>query len=289
MRQKSFACCRGLIGQVLYVLLLVAILVILLLPRLMRPTHYPVSVRQRAQLHSVSTALELFSNEFEGYPPSDANDPTGVPYCGAMKLCEAVMGRDLLGIHSKSAFRADGLDAAGVLALYPDNIDTLEKVDREANLRARKGPYVQLENANPYRLVDIYGKGQTGPFDENLFVLCDIYIRKRPGGAETGMPILYYRANPDGTTHDLDDPDSSENIYDYRENQMLLSLGVPGEPNAVHPLADPKRFYTNTRSDKIITQSKPYNADKFILMSAGYDGLYGTADDICNFDWKYRE
>ena len=25
------------------------------------------------------------------------------------------------------------------------------------------------------------------------------------------------------------------------------------------------------------------------LISAGYDGEYGTPDDICNFEWKYRE
>jgi hypothetical protein len=27
--------------------------------------------------------------------------------------------------------------------------------------------------------------------------------------------------------------------------------------------------------------------DSYILISAGKDGLYGTADDICNFEWKY--
>ena len=27
----------------------------------------------------------------------------------------------------------------------------------------------------------------------------------------------------------------------------------------------------------------PYNADSYILMSAGRDGLFGTSDDIYNF------
>ncbi len=88
---------------------------------------------------------------------------------------------------------------------------------------------------------------------------------------------------------DLDDPDDPENIYDYRDNHALVCLGVPGEPNAVHPLSDPKRFYMNMRSDKVVTESKPYRADSFILISAGPDSRYGTADDICNFDWKYRD
>jgi len=110
----------------------------------------------------------------------------------------------------------------------------------------------------------------------------------RPSGKKTGLPILYYRADGKGTAHDVNNPDNSENIYDYRDNYSLVSLGVPGEPNAVHPLSDPKRFYMNTKSDKIRTGSKPYRVDSFILISAGLDGLYGTADDICNFDWKYR-
>ncbi len=239
-------------------------------------------IRQPTQLRSIEAALELFSNESEGFPPSDANDPTRAPYCGAMKLAEAVMGKDLIGFHSRSAFRADGLDPDGGIALYPDGPD-------KENLGARKGPYVQRENANAFRLVDVYGKGNTGPFDEGLLILCDTYPRKRPSGKKTGMPILYYRARPKGTTHDVNDPDNPANIYDYRDNQVLVGLGVPGEPKAVHPLSDPRRFYRNTRSDKSPGQSRPYRPDSFILISAGYDGLYGTADDVCNFEWAYRE
>ena len=44
------------------------------------------------------------------------------------------------------------------------------------------------------------------------------------------MPILYYRADPNGMNHDVDDSDNPANIYDYRDNQMLLSRGVPGRP-----------------------------------------------------------
>lgn len=61
------------------------------------------------------------------------------------------------------------------------------------------------------------------------------------------------------------------------------------EPDAVHPLSDPRRFYLNTESLKPSVRQKSGCADSFILISAGYDGLYGTADDICNFQWKYRE
>lgn len=226
-------------------------------------------------------ALELFSNEFGGYPPSDANDGFGMPYCGAMKFAEAVTGKDLLGFHVNSTFRTDGRDASGLL-LYPDE-------PSKENIQQRQGPYIQEESANAYRLADVYGQGNTGPFPEDVFVCCDVYERERPSGQETGMPILYYRADTTATAHDVNDPNNPDNIYDYRDNQALVALGVPGEPNAVHPFAAPRRFYLNTRSDKVVSESRPHRADTFILLSAGPDGLYGTADDVFNFEWNYRQ
>jgi hypothetical protein len=238
--------------------------------------------RQLAQSHSVEAALELFSHETGDYPPSDANDPTGVPYCGAMKLAEAVMGEDLLGFHARSVFRADGLDPNGEIALYPEKPNA-------NNLEARKGPYLQANNANACRLADVYGEGNTRPFPEDALVLCDTFEKLLPSGKRRGMPILYYRAHPKGTAHDVKDPDNPANIYDYQDNQMLVGLGVPGEPNAVHPLSDPVRFYLNTQSIKPLVQNKPAKEDTFILISAGYDGLYGTSDDVCYFSRTYRE
>jgi hypothetical protein len=60
-----------------------------------------------------------------------------------------------------------------------------------------------------------------------------------------------------------------------------------GGAAAPYALVDPVRFYKNTLSDKITTIPRPYRADTYILISAGYDAEYGTADDICNFDWRY--
>ena len=148
---------------------------------------------------------------------------------------------------------------------------------------------MQAENANAWRFVDIYGAGNMGPFAESTFVLCDPYARERPSGEKTGMPILYYRANPSGITHAVMNPDTPQNIYSYKDNQALLALGVPGQPGATHPLADPKRFYLNTQNCRNRAKPEPHRPDTFILISAGADGLYGTADDICNFQWKYRK
>jgi hypothetical protein len=274
MKRAAFSSWPAL--AVVSIVLLFIILFVLTADR----THtYPIEVRQKAQLHSMEAATELFANEWDSYPPSDANDPTGKPYCGAMTLTEALMGRDLLGFHRESVFRRDGLDPNTLEPLYPTS-------PSQGNLRARMGPYLMAESANAWQLADIYGKGNTGPFPENTYVLCDVFERKRPSGARTGMPILYYRANrPDGTRRN-GDPNS---IYDCTDNLALIALGIPGKPRKAHPLIDPKRFYLNTQDHQSPSSPQPYRSDSYILISAGEDGLYGTADDICNFNWKYRQ
>ena len=194
----------------------------------------------------------------------------------------------MLGFHPNSVFRADGLDSTGVDSIYLPTRD---------NLKARLGPFLQFENANAYRLgADIYGTGQTAPFNENAFVLCDVYTRDMRTGKKTGMPVLYYKADTSNNLHDPDlaptPSDSMGNIYNYWDNHALVSLGKPWEDaskTTTHSLANPARFYRNTRNDKLPTARRPYRTDSYILISAGFDGEYGTADDICNFEWKYRE
>jgi len=251
-------------------------------PRVIR---YAFVVKQEAQLQSIDTAIDLFHDDFQKYPPSDAKDEAGVDYCGAMKLAEAVMGKDLLGYREDSIFRSDGTDGAGKV-LYPGNSGDYIGVPGK-----RKGPHLPLDNANAYSLAHLYGHSNTGPFDPNHFVLCDVFknFPNRETGKKVGIPILYYKADTSKAAHDVNDPNNPENIYNYKDNHALLALGVPGKPGQNHPLyEDPKIFYQITKNDRISTESKPYNADTFVLLSAGPDGLHGTSDDITNFEFKWK-
>ena len=288
------------IVELLTVMSIIVILIGLLVPALNQVKRYAYEVKQRAQLKSIDTAIELFNSEFDGYPDSDRFDPDGVEYCGAMKLCEAVMGRDLMGFHPDSIFRSNGIGSLNN-QLYPPQ--TGDPIAYNNSLSARKGPYLPLDNANAYQLMDLYT--ETGLFLGENFVLCDVFRRVThlQSGKKVGMPILYYKANTARRQHDLTDPDNSQNIYNYKDNQSLVLLGKPfdpgpgGEPHrlAADPSnpADGYRFYMNTTNDKVLMSStaavRPYRADTFILISAGNDGEYGTPDDITNFDWRYRD
>ncbi|MCK5472996.1 MAG: type II secretion system protein, partial [Planctomycetes bacterium] len=228
-RKKAFT-----IVELLTVMSIIVILISLLVPSLNKARQYAFTVRQHAQFHSIDVAMELFRTEFDGYPNSNAQDETGAEYCGAMKLAEAMVGWDLLGFHPDSDFMADGDDAAGT-TVY-DNADT-------DNLRARKGPYLPLDNANAYSLDSIYTSTAIGStFDPNLFVLCDVYKKVTNlgnyGARKLGMPILYYRANTSGTTNPTTGGsiNSGTDIYNYLNNDTLVGLGVPFDTTATHPM-----------------------------------------------------
>jgi type II secretory pathway pseudopilin PulG len=282
------------IVELLTVMSIIVILIGLLVPALNQVRKFAREVRQQAQFNSINVAIELFNSEFDSLPDSSATDPGGTSYCGAMKLAEAMVGQDLMGFHPDSVFMSNGMDLNGEKQLYYDETTTVT-----VETSARKGPYLPIENANAYRIEDIYDN--PGPFELRHFVLCDVFgrVTHRNTGKRIGMPILYYKANTANTMHDIDNPENPDNIYDYHDNQELLMLGKPWDPpndgGVPHKLAIEEsgqagtRFYMNTWNDQVTTRDRPYRADTYILISAGNDGEYGTADDICNFDLKYRE
>lgn len=296
------------IVELLTVMSVIAILIGLLVPALNLVHDFANELQQSAQFHSIEVAVDMFvaNSGYGTYPPSDDNQfdlnpppaplgPDPMAYGGAQKLAEALVGLDLLGYHPESAFRSDGqnLDTLGqVYRVYPQPGMATRK-----NIEARKGPFIELENANAFRMAEIYQN--TGSFDPNpltsSFVLCDVYKKNRISGKKTGMPILYYRARTTYFEQRSDrvlppaGPDNiDDDIYYYRDNVNLLALGTPenGSPHILDGSdlpADWLRFEDMILNKDITTVSRPYRAGSYILISAGKDGLYGTADDMTNF------
>ena len=320
------------IVELLTVMAVIAVLIGLLIPALGKVKDKAKEVQQRAQFHSIDVGVELYKSEYGAYPeskdnsidtvssPENPNDNT--PYCGANKLAEAMVGRDLLGFHPQSDFRSDGLntivDNLGVTQadtpIYHAFTAVTDWETADDNIKARTGPYVDLENANAYAMDEVYGNSNTlfpGGFSNNYsmdttngavnsypLVLCDVYAKKRSGSnsKKTGTPILYYRARSNYTMQQFDSaPDALEDdIYYYDDNSNLIALGMPDDGISftleTGNNGDPYENFENMIiNENVQTIRRPYRADTYILVSAGKDGDFGTADDIFNFEKEIIE
>jgi prepilin-type N-terminal cleavage/methylation domain-containing protein len=286
--------------EMLTVIGIIAILLGLLVPSLTMVRRIAKETKQKAQLTTIGLALTAFKNDYGDYPPSNGYDyaipPAGgsLDYCGSQKLAEALLGWDLLGFHPDSQFVSDG---GGVYS------------SDEANLRERRGPYLELATANAFRLgVTLEHDGlfaDTGGLHPDRFVICDIFGVKKItlANGETvkaGTPILYYRANTSSKRMEEEEVFTGGGIYDYRDNAFLISLGKIGSGD-MHELVNASVFYSadggivDPKASGASGISWPYRPDSYILISAGADGLYGpvygttgdpvywTTDDITNF------
>jgi len=306
------------IVELLTVMGVIAVLIGLLVPALNMVKDFAKEIQQKAQFHSIDVGLEMFKKDFGNYPESKDNglappnqiDPT--IYCGANKLAEAMVGWDLLGFHPKSGFTASGFNnidsdlipefiyattAPGLVSSDGTYTETpTENIDSRLK-------YIDLENANAYKMEDIYQA--YAPFFPGSFTLCDVYAERRHSGKKTGMPILYFRAraafkfqdyNAPGDPGD-DNPGTNNDTYNWWDNSNLLALGLPEDGAVPHPLYDTitdlvdfEEIILNRQVQEATLLTAPpdgikrsYRDDSFILMSAGKDGLYGTADDLYNF------
>jgi len=289
------------IVELLTVMAVIALLIGLLVPALSLVQDHARELKQKAQFHSIQIGIDMFVAQagYGGYPPSNENgrdtsppavlgpDPGG--YGGAQKLAEALVGQDLLGYHRDSIFRSDlrTVDAAteAAVRLYPDG-----RVSPRRDLEARVPPLIDLENANAFRIGDIYR--ETATLNPDNYVLCDVFSKRRYSGKKTGMPILYYRARTEWYDQSWNSPVDrgyDDDIYYYFDNRRLLELGMPEDQTVRHPLADGTddllEFEQMIVNPQIPTNTlkRPYRANSYILISAGKDGRYGTADDITNF------
>jgi prepilin-type N-terminal cleavage/methylation domain-containing protein len=313
------------IVELLTVMGVIAVLIGLMVPALALVKDYSKRIQQKAQFHGIDMGLEMYKTEFGSYPRSDDNSlipPHPIldnsPYCGANKLAEAMVGLDLIGFHPSADFRSDGrntvVDDNGIQATLNvyDTQGTQAGWPAQKNIDARKGPFVDLEKVNAFRLDEVYANA-LAPFTNNFatldaqgnavtlypLVLCDVYAQKRSGtGAKkTGTPILYYRARTNYSQQNFSiDGVQTDDIYNYYDNANLLALGMPndGTTYSVTDLAsasgDPLiEFEKMIINDNVQTIRRPFRADSYILISAGKDGDFGTADDVFNFDKEVTE
>lgn len=265
--------------ELLITLAIISTLVGLLLPALSAVRKAAREAKQRAQLTTLELAISAFKDVYGDYPPSERIAPPLFNYCGSQKLAEALLGWDLMGFHPKSAWLADGTDGAGNQVYDPTS---------DANLRERKGPYLELATTNAFILGNLFANASSSGLAVERYVICDVFGVKKitlPTGkaAVAGTPILYYKANT--LSKNLSDADPSKRIYNISDNDALVALGRLADQRPHEKFEGLADFYEYIRDPKITARPWPYRPDSYILISAGADGFYGTPDDIRNFGY----
>ena len=258
--------------ELLTVMSVIILLMGLFMPAMNMVRRYARRVAQHNQFHAIEVALAMFNAEWQEYPGIESS----VGSVGAVSLAESMVGRDLLGYDPDGTWSHDDLS------------------DRR--------PYLEAGNANANPTHYYPGLENLGNDANRIYVLSDVYphVPHPTTGRPFGMPILYYKANVSNYYHSKTDADTGNSIYNYGDNHGFVSvLSIPGDntdrdhalvqtppPANVGPEAT---FYEDTRDYRtIVTRAgedivMPYRATSYILLSAGFDGEFGTDDDVYNF------
>jgi len=305
--------------ELLVVIAIIVLLVGILTPSLNKARQRARDVRVRSEHRGIIAGMEMFHGEHDQYPPSalrDANNqpaqdpigggsqnpPANKIMSGAHYLARALVGRDLKGY----AVPGTGPDA---------DLYALDNYPNGKPIYSRSPTYI---NPEEYTLVKDSDAAMQDYTINRAGVMPD--MNKRPGELMIldfhKYPILYYRANPRAgrIITDPQNPQDPRNrgIYDHRDNVYFTGDGgsnggwqfkgrphriaAPGDPTAANwqpPVGPPQTFIeyiynrqtwtTTADSQNRNGRLEPYRKDSYLLISAGFDGILGTDDDISNF------
>lgn len=270
-------------------------------------------LQQKSVFHAMTVGLELFSGDFDSYPDSRITQNSGgTVITGAQHLAEALLGRDERGFERLTRWTPpdDDTPAKDLYSNLP------------ASLARRKGPYCEIKYGKVLTIRDLWegANGQStiiydtpGPVGPASYVarspvITDVFNRSDSPVGRIGNPILYFKADTskrfrvDSTRQTVPDASYVEaqyNEWTYNFNDNLPILQLPWlRDTAMNGMDVHYQDYDNQGRNQArmfyeqITQTtdpdrnffKPYNNTGFILISAGWDSIFGTKDDIVNFD-----
>jgi prepilin-type N-terminal cleavage/methylation domain-containing protein len=296
--------------ELMVVIGIIALLVAIVLPAVNVARTKAKVAATKVTIASAETGLEAFRADHAiggEYPPSmSLGIPGGMcksPYDndemriqGAYMLAWALVGADYLGTPGFIDTNGNGIweDNTGSGDV---NVDLYAIVSGSQPRFPRSGPFIDKDKLKfPTRqggefVIDAL---PTNPVLDSTCIL-DAF----------DQPILYYRANPGQSEMAGGHPRLSPGIYNWYDNGFITGMdtstpgidlgaglnhpmrtrGAPPSGAVVGSAPTPKGSFAYQVWDPSVTAAwRPHRADSYILLSAGPDGLYGTADDVANFE-----
>jgi prepilin-type N-terminal cleavage/methylation domain-containing protein len=297
--------------ELLTVIAIISLLIGVLVPAVSAARDAAKRASSRQLQESLGKGCEMFHRDFDRYPRSSGPNPfeDDVVYLsGAQWLLLQLAGADLKGYVMPDKERQYAYTPADWRDFYSLS-PTMEY--------SRLGPYVQVEGkvaqspdyyvqqAAATALPDLLKAGTQGDNywpNNRLAFPVDAF----------GFPVLYYAANEQASQPFSDTAANSlpgrytqwdNTPFTGSENGSIAGFDLGGGAN--HPLynlgwlaSDPKKIsrpdsFAGVVYDRaMFEQNKqadgsgrvwPCRPDTFLLIAPGKDGLYGTGDDVTNF------
>ncbi|MGE0481506.1 MAG: type II secretion system protein [Phycisphaerae bacterium] len=256
-------------------------------------------------------------------PSFNRDDPTesgNQHISGAQLLVRYLMGKDFNGYVSRRSVPRAMIDAAVTGYEQRDWYVTTPTGYNTIGALPRSGPYLPAEGIRTAQPKDV--PGAPIPPTNTADVRADDRTMEQPVMLDTfEYPILYYSANTQRSADAsapmarFDEASGVKGIYQFKDNGLWtgLCLGTrtgaicttpwwdfgagkhhisnfgPTDPPDRTNVADDNEtfcYYVMNRNAYETTNEQtvtPVKKDSFILISAGRDGLYGTRDDVTNF------
>lgn len=306
--------------ELLTVIFIISLLISILIPALSGARTQAKNLKVNSTLKGIGDGMEMFRTENEkeflatnGYPGTalavDTTQGGNGEIYGAHWLVRMLLGKDLQGFVPRRN--------------VPPSMQSLGQNDEQEfwydadaynqHPLDRVGPYVNPDSVETRKTKELGGT-PSGLYNDDLetledqLVFVDVY----------GRPILGYTANPLARTLlAREDRQSADRGTFTQEDNMLFTgdggvagwdfgagtghlIAQFGDPDPLD-IAAPDQIETfcyyildktaynstlvgNPALPTTNTTAKPARRDSFILITAGKDGLYGTGDDISNFD-----
>jgi len=283
--------------ELLVVIAIIALLVGIAVPSLMGARKSAKKMREKNNITNMSTAIESFKNDHGFYPESGLRSPGDPRFQvllpmqqqnniqpvdqGAHRIVESLVGLDFRGYQEEHYYELakNNPDFPDGTPIFPNPFPPPD------NKITKRWEYLEIDNYKFATMQEAHKYGVNFANGNDNYVFVDQLELNE------FRAILYYRARSSGTT--------IGNIYNYDDNRSItLDLDnrpdVPERPSEfIHyldkktPSFDVDDYYEYILNPKTATPQNtglPFKKDSFLLIGAGWDHIYGTEDDITNFN-----
>lgn len=306
--------------ELMVVIVIIGVLIAILVPAVGAVRRIAKEASTKAVIQALETGLQTFKTDGKvggAFPPSGSDRSDGkvkspytnamVPITGAGLLVWALSGADQLGTpgfkptggrtywaeSTGSAYNGANVSASDLYALDSTG----------APAHPRSGPYIESGKVKLSANAGAVGSGEF-VIDAETKARGTEYRRNYPMYLDAfGYPVLYWRADPAGRVaadNEFGQTGNSRGVYHWLDNAALLDDQADDDLVLSGAGSDHKldwapvdtvefgKFPRYIRNESVQAKVWPHRADSYLLVSAGADGLYGTADDIANFEHNGR-